>query len=88
MQKSDGKVSVQAEKFERRSKEGKGLCPILSGQEGGVVMCVGDMCRLHCSQQEFTPGKEDGECGFKVLSLYAGFELGRFTIKNDVEMTI
>lgn len=53
----------------------RGVCPIMSAHTGGVLEFMGDPCNMYI--RSGTNGLNEDACGFRLLSLYATFEMGR-----------
>ena len=72
----DGKSSLR---LERLPKLDKGVCPMMSAYLGTRAHCLGVPCRMWVDSQHLKYLMKDikGDCGYKLLSLYAGFELDR-----------
>lgn len=84
----DGRGKESTGNMERLPACDKGLCPMISAYTGEPACCLGSLCRMWVESEHlnYLMGKKgiEGDCGYKLLSLYAGFELDRMMRYDEI----
>jgi len=82
-----GRDKKAPERMERLYAVEERLCPMISAYTGMSCACITGHCRMWVDSEhlKYLMSNVKGDCGYRLLSLYAGFELDRIA-RYDSEM--
>jgi len=64
------------EKAPKGGSGGRAFCPIITAHTGSPTKCIEGVCKMWVQELQYY---KDGDCGFRLISMYAGFEIERMT---------